>query len=171
MFLLPHTLYLPHNPSRHSPKPTTQAPTHSFIWERKHPRIRNATLCTPIPLAGMGAPDVRLYYKETILNKIKQWWNSTATSSQSSLMQIEQAAIAHPLKQFISAIWLCFQPPHSFYQTVNTIKRTRRSLSHQAKGIFKPTLKLMPLSTLEPPSEDPALTDWSSAGIQTFGTL
>lgn len=90
-------------------------------------------------------------------------------------------SIAHPLQQFLSVIWLCFQPPRSFLLTVNAIIKcyyknlenleTWRSISHQAKGIFKLMLKVMSLSTLEPPlSEDLSFFNWTSVGKQTIGT-
>lgn len=89
-------IYFSNNSNTISPKSTIETQVHhfysfTFVWGGKHPCPKRNILCTPVPSGGMGVPDILAYYKATILDQIKVWWNPT---QQIMWLKIEMAALA-----------------------------------------------------------------------------
>lgn len=102
MYLLLHILYA----FLTIPLPFFQAQIHklhtittSLILNGKHSRLKRNTLCTPVSSGGMGAPDIQAYYKATILDQAKLWWNPT---QQTTWHQIEKVTLASQPKMVLS---------------------------------------------------------------------
>lgn len=92
----------------------------NFIWHGKPPRVKQTTVCTMPSKAGMGAPNLKNYYKALLLNQAQHWWS---TNSHPLWVQIEEAALRNSAKPLLAAIWLQRHPAPSFLATINaTIK-------------------------------------------------
>lgn len=93
MYLLPHVLNMFRTtpPSFYNPISTKYKLSNTYIWNGKHSGIKSATLCKPTSAVGMGAPNVKAYFKATILDQSKTWWES---NSQHTWLQIERTVLA-----------------------------------------------------------------------------
>lgn len=105
-YLLPHVLYMFQTipiPFIKKQLLKLQSTITTFIWGGKHPCLKRNTLCTPVSSGGMGAPDIPVYYKATILDQARVWWKPT---QQTTWFQIESASLASHPKQTFSALLL-----------------------------------------------------------------
>lgn len=171
MFLLPHILYF----FRTLPLPILQSDVanlqriiNHFIWAARKPRIKSSLLQIPKTYAGPGVPDLRSYYKATILDQTKKLWDSTSTQLWT---QIEALALTQSPSSILAATWIGYHPPRSFLPTVNATISTWKSIIQTSLGLHTQALHQLPLTSLSLLSTDLPLHRWVSLGIQNIGDL
>lgn len=127
----------------------------TFIWGGKHSCLKSNTLSS----GGMGAPDILAYYKATILDQAKVWWNPM---QQTPWFQIESVALASHPKQILSALLLQNQGTHTFLDTIISIIKTWKATIRSSKGIPLCFLSNIPLEALHTLTSNINFSDWTT---------
>lgn len=134
MFLLPHLLYMFRTlpiPLFCSQLDTLQCTINNFIWDGNCSKVKHSIMCTATSKAGMGAPNLKNYYKAVLLNQTQHW---CSPSSRPLWAQIEESALHYPTKPLLVAIWLQHQTTPFFLSTVNATLKVWSSIHHQNNG-------------------------------------
>lgn len=123
---------------------------------------------TPSRMGGMGAPNIRLYYRAVLLDQLKSWWT---TSTQSNWKQIESVILTKDPKLFLSALLLDPTPGHFPLDTITASLRVWSAIPQMLKGTPQAILSRLSLNSISLITPVIQLQPWINAGIDTIGNL
>lgn len=132
------------------------------------PRLKSCLLSTPTAYAGLGAPNIRRYYKAVTLDQAKHWWTSHPTPS---WLQIKSKTTSQPLYLLLAALWMNFHSPSSFLLFVTATATTWKGMQQTSKGICIDALLSLPLLPLQLLSPDLPIQHCTITVITTIGDL
>lgn len=146
MFLLPHILYF----FRTLPLPILQSDLaklqnflNHFIWGTWKPCIKFSLLCIPRNFAGLGSPNLKLFYKATILDQAKKWCSKT---SKTPWLQVKTSAPTQDPSLILTVMWLGFQSALSFLSAINVTVSTWKALHQHSSSLHPQALTHLPVS-------------------------
>lgn len=116
----------------------------------------------------MGAPDITLYFKATILAQTKHLW---ANSLDTSWKQLETCVWGSNPKYLLSFSTLRQHHDKFFMDTLTATSRVWNAVMQPLKGIPYSALQHLPILCLHLASPDLDLHSWDSLGIHYLSYL